>query len=343
MQVSLEDIAQRAGVARSTVSRVLNGSAGATIALATQDRVRAIADELGYRPNRFAQRLRKQQLDTVGLVVPHLRNPYFVEVVVWCQRYLSEQGFNTVLYPTMLEDWGGVTEYNLAQWAVDGVLYYGGPQDSICQLLGEALGPQMPTVYLGHLHTDEPGALAVALDQEAIGRLVGEHLLAQGHATRNAGVWCLSPPQEGVPVRDARAVGLERFCTENQLNFTLVTGSDTRDGLRGLGYALGQRVLALPESQRPGGIFCHNDLIGVGCLCALRRAGVVLPSAIGLVGCDDLPEARYQELPLTTIRQPIPEMCRLAVAKLLSQLRNESISVPTQLTLQPELVLGMTT
>ncbi len=343
MQVSLEDIARGAGVARSTASRVLNGSGGATISQATQERVRRLAQELGYRPNRMAQRLRKRQADTIGLIVPHLRNPFFVEVVVWCQRFLSERGLNTVLYPTMLEDWGGATEYHLSRWAVDGILYYGSPTDSIQKLLGESGDASIPTVYLGHLHESEPEALAVALAVEELGRLAGVHLYERGHARRNAGVWCLSPPRDGVAIRDARACGLERFCQEREIPFSLVTGNDISDGLRGLGFSLGLQILALPAQARPGGIFCHNDLLAVGCLCALRRGGVNIPEEIALIGCDALPEGRFQELSLTTLRQPISTMCQQAVERLFGLMQSEPLPQPRQIILTPELVQGHTT
>jgi LacI family transcriptional regulator len=343
MQVSLEDVAKRAGVARSTVSRVLNGSGGATISQATQERVRQLAQELGYRPNRMAQRLRKGQADTIGLIVPHLRNPFFVEVVVWCQRFLSEKGLNTVLYPTMLEDWGGATEYHLSRWDVDGILYYGSPTDSIQEFLGESGSVSIPTVYLGHLHQNEPDALAVALDVEELGRLAGAHLSERGHARRNAGVWCLSPSQDEIVIRDARAFGLERFCQEQAIPFSLATSNDTSDGLRGLGFSIGLRILALPTQARPGGVFCHNDLIAVGCLCALRRGGVKIPEEIALIGCDALPEGRFQELSLTTLRHPIPTMCQQAVERLFGLVQGEPMPQPRQIILTPELVQGHTT
>jgi LacI family transcriptional regulator len=343
MQVSLEDVAKRAGVARSTVSRVLNGSGGATISQATQERVRRLAQELGYRPNRLAQRLRKGQADTVGLIVPHLRNPFFVEVVVWCQRFLSERGLNMVLYPTMLEDWGGATEYQLSQWAVDGILYYGGPTDSFQGLLGKSGSASLPTVYLGHLHESDPEAIAVALAKEELGHLAGAHLSERGHARRNAGVWYLSPPQERAVIRDGRAYGLECFCQENEIPFSVVTSNDTSDGLRGLGFSIGLQILALPTQARPGGIFCHNDLIAVGCLCALRRGGAKIPEEIALVGCDALPEGRFQELSLTTLRQPISTMCQQAVERLIALVQGEPGPQPRQIILTPELVQGHTT
>jgi hypothetical protein len=106
-------------------------------------------------------------------------------------------------------------------------------------------------------------------------------------------------------------------------------------------------ALAIEELGRLAGAHLsergHNDLIAVGCLCALRRGGVKIPEEIALIGCDALPEGRFQEFSLTTLRQPIPTMCQQAVERLLGLMQGEPGPQPRQIVLTPELVQGHTT
>lgn len=96
--VRIKDVAERASVSVATVSRVLNG--GHAVDRDFQQRVRAAAAELGYRPNRLARNLRRQQMDALGIVVPDIENPHFAEVVRVIEVIAWEQGYRVLVCNT---------------------------------------------------------------------------------------------------------------------------------------------------------------------------------------------------------------------------------------------------
>jgi LacI family transcriptional regulator len=179
MPVSLRDVAEKAGVARGTVSYVLNNRGKeARISIDTQERIRRIARELGYQPNRLAQSLGKRHSNIIGVMIPGLRNPFFLDVIETAEACALKAGFDVLPDSAFLMRSAINAQVKLAGWPVDGVLIWTRPEHTISEYLG-AWSDGAPVVYLGYERDD--GSDYVALDRKGGVRRLMEHLRDRGY------------------------------------------------------------------------------------------------------------------------------------------------------------------
>lgn len=313
MAISIRDVAAKAGVSVGTVSHVMNGNAAARIAPDTQERVRRAARDLGYRPNRVARSLGRRRTDTIGLLVGGLRNPFYVEILETVESLAREIGYHVLLEaaPSRYGTFGGYVsppDY----WPVDGVLMWSPFDQTLTDVLGVPYD-NTPVVYLGTTRADATDW--IAFDYEEGGRLAGERLLERGCRR----VAFVAPYNFGIDVpEEPRHVGFKAVCDAAGIPPGMLLTQ--REENRAVGVRIGEQIAAMPESERPDGVFCHNDLIAVGVCSGLHRAGLRLPEDIAVVGFDGIEEGLYLETPLTTVELPIPELCRLGLARLIQKL-----------------------
>lgn len=179
MPVSIRDVAARANVSVSTVSKVMN-DAPSRIPADTQENIRRAGLALGYAPNRMARSLGRRCTDTIGLMISGLRNPFFVDLAEAAEAALLEKGYQ-VLLEAASSDRGTYTRHSkLRGWPVDGILIWSAPEESLFDYIG-AQAEGLPTVYLGHLRPDDPGSDAVGCDLYEGGRLIAEHFIGRGY------------------------------------------------------------------------------------------------------------------------------------------------------------------
>lgn len=348
MPVSIRDVAARANVSVGTVSKVLN-DAPSRIPPETREHIRRIAAEIGYQPNRLARSLGKGRTDTVGLMISGLQNPFFVDVAESAERLLQAAGYQVFLDAAPSRH-GTYNRHNkLRGWPVDGVLMWAGPGERLADYLGAA-GGEVPVVYLGYPRPDEPGADVVAYDLYGGGRLMTEHLIERGYGARGlAHVAPAAPGDEedvaawsrGLP-RDRRN-GFMDVCAACGVRAEVI-GLPGFEETREAGYAVGEALAARPAAERPGAVFCHNDVVAVGLYRALRRAGLRVPQDIAVTGFDATREGRYLDDPLTTVATPAEPLCLAAADLLLRRLSGDNLLPPGQQLLLPTtLVPGGTT
>ena len=305
--ITTHDVARHAGVSQATVSLVLSGNPRARVAAATRERVLRAADELGYRPNMLARGLVRGRSYALGVVVPDLSNPFFLDVVTGVQRVAAEAGY-AVLPGDTRETTPARHLEALRQRQVDGVILDG---------LGAASLSDDALRDLSVVLVDEPSERwpGVASDALAAGRLAAEHLLGLGHREiAFAG-----------PATDAHTFRMRErgfFQALRAAGVALPTARLVRvaptvgGGLRAM-----RRLLA--SSERPTGVFCANDLIAAGALKACLKAGVDVPGRMSIVGCDDVEMARVVTPELTTIAVPALELGARAARLMLRRLDDE--------------------
>lgn len=336
MRVSLVDVAVRAGVSPGTVSHVLNGNAAARIAPATQDRIRRIAEEMGYRPNMFARGLLGKPTKTLGFLVAGLENPFYVGVSKALEGAARDAGYQLLLYATIAEPWV-YPEYKIrSSLLVDGMFVWSRDRLDLTELLGAPVHP-FPIVYLGY---EGPGPMNfAAFDLYAGARSVMEYLVDRGYrriAYLQSG-WATG---EG-PV-DPRTRVYAEVCAEARLEpeyVVLEAGvSATAAGLRA-GLTLGAR----PARERPEALFCYNDVMAIGVCQGLRRAGLRVPEDIGVTGFDGIELGQCLDVPLTTVLSPPEPLAAAAVDILLRRLFGESDAQPKGVTIPTTLLVGRTT
>ncbi len=348
MPVSLREVAARAGVTRGTVSSVLNNRAAeARISTGTQERVRRAAQELGYRPNRLAQGLGKGRTDIIGLMIPGLRNPFFINLLELAEERAFQAGYDVLPDIAFQIRATYQVQGKLTGWPVDGILIWLPPDKTLADYLG-TWTQGMPVVYLGYRRTD--AADFVAVDREPGVRLVMAHLRERGYR-RIAYLY----PWEDLQPFDARYGTYASVCAEwgrapekiflEPLDTLKPLNRLTQAGLREAGYQTGQALAARPREQRPDALVCHNDVVALGVFHGLRRGGLRVPEEIAVSGFDGIDEGLYLDKPLTTVVSPSQEIVDSAFDILIRRLaapRNAERQ-PEQVVLPSTLRVGGTT
>jgi DNA-binding LacI/PurR family transcriptional regulator len=324
----LAEVAKKVGVSEATVSRVLNGKPG--VSDATRAAVLTALDVLGYeRPTQ----LRGERARLVGLVLPELGNPIFPALAEVIGGALAQRGFTPVLCTRTA---GGLSEADyvgmLVEQQVSGVVFAGGhyaEQDSPHEHYVRLLELGLPVVLVNaaveelafpRVSTDDLVAVEQAfahlrsLGHEQIGLVLGppDHVPSQ----RKLAAFRTMAERLGIPVPE-HAVEYAMFSLEG-------------------GHSVTTRLI----SQGITGIICASDVLALGAIRAVRRAGLSVPEDVSVVGFDDSPASfiNCTHPPLTTVRQPIEAMGRAAVMMLVNQIERGPIAAE-ELLYEPELVV----
>jgi LacI family transcriptional regulator len=328
--LTIRDVARHAGVSRGTVSRVLNNSP--RVDPVTRERVIAVIAELDYVPNAAARRLSSGRTGAIGVVVPFMARPSFVERLRGIEAALAQTGYDLVVFNIeSLERRDSVMSMLTRGDRVDGLIILSiMPRQAEVERLERA---GIPAVLVDAHHR---GFSRVVVDDIAGGRLAAEHLLALGHVKIGflgddpRSRFQFSPSRlRRLGVRRAlRAVGLD-------LNPEYVrTGAFPRDTVRRIGAEL------LELADPPTAIVCGSDVEALGVLDAARIAGIAVPGRLSVIGYDDIEIAN--DLGLTTIHQPLFDSGRLGGELIMKAVSGTPLS-PDRHVLPVELVRRGTT
>ena len=309
MMATIYDIAACAGVSIATVSRVLNGNA--RVSSKTREKVLAASDYLNYRPNASARTLARQYSNVIAAVIPVVTNYFYMEIVRGIQDGLFESGFDLVIYAsTSPEEIEGQLERAVQKGRADGLLLLSTPLSD--RRASRLLTAGIPAVLIDAIHS---GLDAVAVDNIEGGYLATKHLIEKGYSS----IGHVSVDPEPLPARDRR-IGYERALGEARMTADkkhIVASSRLPYGfVEEAGYEAMQRLLALDSP--PEAVFVTSDVQSLGALQALREAGLRVPDDMALVGFDDIKLSEY--VGLSTLRQPMYEMGKVAVEKLLQRI-----------------------
>lgn len=302
--VTTHDVAARAGVSQATVSLVLGGNPRARVAQATRERVVQAAQELGYRANLVARSLVRGRSYALGVIVPELANPFFLDVVGGVQRVAADAGYAVLLCDAREAEPGRHVEALRAR-QIDGL---------IVDAVGAGSIPADALTGLEVVVVDEPSERwpGVASDAVGAGRLAAGHLLELGHRQvafvgPAADVHTFRMRERGF-VQRLREAGVE--IPSAWLRRAAPTVAAGEAAMKAL----------LARGPRPTAVFCANDLLAVGALKACLRAGVEVPAEMSLVGCDDIEMASFVTPELTTVAVPARELGARAARLLLRRL-----------------------
>lgn len=295
MAVTLKDVANRAGVSPSAVSRTF--TAGASVSAKTRARVEAAAQELGYTPNALASSLTTGRTKLVGLIANNFHNPLILEVFDLFTRGLQDRGLRPLLVNLSGATDPAASVRMLRQYSVDGVIVASSTlPPSFAQAFRSA---HLPVVHAFGRHARAPDAHVVGIDNVACGRMAAETLLARGY--RRVGF--LGGPESATSTQD-RAAGFVEGLAGASVQLTYAT-----DYTFDAGRAAMQHLLPSPAEA----YFCGDDLLAMGALSAIEDAGLQVPRDIGLIGLNDMEMSRWQNIGLTTIRQPVAEIIGAAI------------------------------
>ncbi len=312
MGVSIVEIARAAGVSHSTVSRALRHSP--LVSPATGERIRRLAQEMGYVPSALGRGLATQSTHTVGLVVTTIADPFVAEVVRGVEEQAMDQGYSLFLCQSGAQPQREVAAVTtLHENRVAGVIVTSSRVGELYLPLLEQM--KVPIVLINNERAGQYVGF-VAIDDVGGGRLATEYLLSLGHQH----IAYISGWPEARSSRD-RLQGYREALQSRGLavdSNLLSAGNGRVDG--------GDRAIqALLHSRpRPTAVFCYNDMTAIGALKALHEVGVRVPGEMSVVGFDDIALAAYATPPLTTIAQPKYEMGQLAMRMLLDSLSRKA-------------------
>ncbi len=326
---TIRDVAREAGVGVGTVSRVLNNSP--QVSPETRERVLETIQQLGFRPNQLARQLsRGTRVRSLGIISPFISDHSFVARLKGVQRALaaSHQDYDLIFYHvTTAERFHQRLLAIIEQGSVEGLLLM------VLDLLPDQreLLDEAGVVYVGINDYTTDAWPCIGADNVRGGELATRYLIEQGHR-RIAYVGDHFPLRYGFSASEVRYQGYARALFEHQIPLNpdyVKLGQQGKDAA----YELTQTLVSLPEP--PTAIFSMSDFQALGCLAAIRDAGLNVPGDISLIGFDDVEIS--QLIGLTTVRQHLEEAGYLAMTYLLKLLGDSSIPNIEQFTAVPEL------
>jgi DNA-binding LacI/PurR family transcriptional regulator len=327
---TITDLARLAGVSPGTVSRALAGKS--LVNEKTKERIQAIAREHGFQLNQMASRLRRQKTGVIGVAIPlghdqrqHISDTFFMTLLGYLADELTEQGYDLMLrrvIPDRNEDW---LDQFIGSGMIDGLIVIG--QSDQFERIEDVADGYLPMVVWGN-HQEGQRHCVVGTDNRLGGRLAAERLVASG--ARNLAflgdVSAMEFAARFAGASDAAArlsVPIQRFTTHLSPDQTAREIEANVDD-----------ILAKCD-----GVFAATDTIAIALMRELQKRKVAIPSALKLVGFDDLPVASQTSPGLTTIHQDIAGGARGLVDLLLRRMGGE---VSESLILPPRLVIRET-
>ena len=328
MAVTLKEVAIRSGFSIRTVSRTLNGLGN--VSEQTRQKVHAAAEELGYRPSLLARALVTRHSRTLGLVIPHLTNPFFTELAQGVFDTAHQQGYNVLMnhcrwnIEPEMESWQA-----LGDRAVEGLitdLQYGHEANLLqySKVLKPIVVFQKDIVY--------PGISTVKADIAQGARQAVEYLIGRGH--RQIALLVVDvQPHEAVERLTAYHAVMAEHNLEETIQY-LAPGWIEPDIPSGRQAAL----RLLEEHPKVTAIFCYNDLLAIGALQACKQLGRAVPEDVAVIGFDDIPFASLVQPSLSTVHMDKYGLGSQAVLRLLEMLENPGQMFEPRI-LQSELLL----
>ncbi len=315
------DIAHRAGVSQSTVSRALNNSP--LVSQQTRDRVVQIARELNYKVDKNASNLRKQKSNTLALLLfedpttdDSLINPFFLSMLGSITRASANAGYDLLVsFQNMADDWHA--EFEDSNKA-DGIILLGyGDYRSYRSKLARLEEQGTHFVRWGAQDKDQPG-VNIGCDNYQGGFQITRHLIAQGYQN----IAFVGECGEQAPEFKARyqgyrdALNTHHLLPATPLQYDAFSTEDS-------GYAAMQHVLNSPTLPRA--VVCASDLIAIGALDAIHEAKLKVPEDIAIVGYDNIPVSGYTSPGLTTVRQNTTRAGELLVTTLINAINKQQV------------------
>ncbi|WP_026478856.1 LacI family DNA-binding transcriptional regulator [Alkaliphilus transvaalensis] len=309
MKFNIKDVARKAGVSISTVSRVVNDSK--VVKPETHEKVMKAIEELGYKPNAIARSLKVKNTKTIGILIPDISNQFYPEVVRGIEDIANMYQYNIFLCNTDLDPEKETKYFDiLAEKQVDGIIF-------ISNIVSEALYKKfkvydIPVVLIGADYEDVP---SVSIDNVGASKSIVNYLIKKGHKRIATIVGKNSDPVMGV----ARLEGYKTALREANIsidNELIIEGGHRYKS----GYEGAKRLLELEEP--PTAIFATNDEMAIGTLRAALEQGLDIPEDLAIVGFDNIDMAGKVYPALTTVAQPMYEMGAIAT-RVLTKILNE--------------------
>lgn len=325
--VTIDEVARRAGVSKTTVSKHLNGVPYVSEQAAA--RIDEAIAELDFHVNPLARGLATNRTGSLAIVIPSITNPFYPDLVAAIEREASRRGYDLLLVST-----GGDTARetalvdDLRRKRVDGILFASVRVDS--DELNDLVERGEKIVMVSR-HVEQVPADFVVADNYAGAAMALEHLIGLGHRA----IGYLGGPESVVAFRERLRgfrAAMERHGLPVDPRWVTITESGAGAGFR----AARELFLA---SERPSALFVGSDVMALGVLEAAQASGWNIPDDLALVGFDNISFARVAAVPLTTIDGRTAELGTIAVQLLADRIEGKRDGTVEQITLPPSLIV----
>lgn len=326
--VTIQEIGRALNLSHTTVSKVLNGRNDQFISEATRQRVRQAAAQMGYRPNRAARSLVTGRTHQIALWIRHLDRAYDARVVSGLLHQIEKSGYQVVIRsvePLLSGNSSGIDQNTLLEglWNVDGCIVF--------EAMSPQLLPQSRPDDLRHRPVIGTGGASFSTPQLPDLDYVGVDLRggAEDALRHLLDIGCRRIAFVGPYTRtweEPRSRAYDAIMTEAGHNLEIITTTEmTRAHARSVVRAY------IEENGCPDGLLCFNDDVAIGAYRAARDLNLDIPNDVAIVGHDGIEDTEFLDTPLTTLVQPVEEMCALVWTHL--RARIEAPSLPPQQTL----------
>ena len=332
--ITIKDVANIAEVSVGTVSMALNGKS--SVNAKTRRKVLAVAEKLGYKPNRYAKVLSSKQTYTIGLIITDIINPFFGLIIDYIQQELENKGYDLLLGIS-----GGSRSKEqkivdkFISHRVDGIIMVPShKQPADMRHFLELQKRNIPLCFITTYYA-EIDAPCVMTDLSAGSYKLTKHILQSG--CRNIAYIVVNP---SLPLAALRLDGYYSAFRETGIEvcpeWIISVGEASFD----CGYQAAEKIFS--DGKTHDAILTMNDIMALGALKYLKESGYKIPEDISIAGYDDLLYTTLLETPLTTVRQPIRPMCSRAVEILLKHIDNPSL-IAEKVFLPPQLITRSST
>ncbi|MDB6183197.1 LacI family DNA-binding transcriptional regulator [Paracoccus fistulariae] len=294
MSVTLKEVAERAGVSRSAVSRTFTD--GASVSDKMRRKVEKAARELGYSPNALASSLTTGRTKLIGLVSNNFHNPIFLQVFDLFTRGLQDKGLRPLLVNLSHETEPENSVRMLKQYSVDGAVV---ASSTLPPEFAKAFrDADVPVVHSFGRYSSAPHVHVVTIDNREAGRLAAQTLIARGYTD----VAFLGGPEQATSTQDRLAGFMSELSAHPQIR-------SSHSFADAYSFDAGRaEMLRILQSRPAQAYFCGDDVLSIGALSAIADQGLSCPGDIGIIGLNDMEMARWENINLTTIHQPIEQI-----------------------------------
>lgn len=325
MAVTIKDIAKVAGVSYATVSRALNDHP--EINVITKEKIKEIAQQMGYTPNAVARGLVKKNTEMIALLIPDITNPFYPEVARGVEDYARENGYCVFLCNT---NWDEENEQKyltiLKERRVDGIIIAPVSTDTIDYVSDSKL--DIPVVYIGS-RVDCNKSNYVVIDDFKAGYMATEYLMKLGHSN----IAFIGGHDKSTSHID-RINGYKQALKENRLEADI-------NSIKGYSFkkesGYGTFLKMVKNRKVPMAIVAENDIIALGIMEAAEKHGYDVPKDISIIGIDDIEFGSLPKINLTTVAQPKFDIGRKSADILLDLISGSADS--KQIILEPFLIV----
>jgi LacI family transcriptional regulator len=329
-EITIYDLARKLNVSIATVSRALKDDP--VVSKKTKKKIFDLAEEMGYRYNHFARNLREQRTYTIGVIVPRLNSYFMSTVIAGIESVANNEGY-TLIISQSSESAGKEVDSAKTMFnnRVDGLLVSLAYETDNLSHFDQFIKKNVPLIFFDRV-AEHPDSTCVLIDNRKGAYESTSHLIAQGCQRI---VHITATPKRNVYVD--RLAGYKQALADHHIPFDekniLINNLSQEAGAQAAAVILQMNLL-------PDAVFAANDNCAVGCMVALKKAGIRIPQDIAFVGFNNDPVSTVVEPNLTTINYPGYKMGEMAAASLINHLNGvNSIDATNTILLRSELII----